>query len=245
MSEQTDLTAEMVEETGPSSQHVILFALEEIAGSFRQATFDVLNSILGEQGYTVAPVHISRFCLRSSPEEYLDDLLASLNAGRLSGEKLVEDVKNGIALQLSSQTATLPSHIGALLDATRGDGIPISAITALSQPTAESLMDTFKLNERGVTIHHVSGENANNFPRADDWLRTARQVDKAPMNCGVICTGQVAAKSAVVAGMRCLAFPDQYTAFEDFSGANAVYDDTESLDAEDALRALCPHLEAD
>jgi hypothetical protein len=42
--------------------------------------------------------------------------------------------------------------------------------------------------------------------------------------------------------MRCIAVPDQFTAFEDFSGANAIVEEDAGYGSSDLFGVLCPHL---
>lgn len=224
------------------SRYAVLFELEGIAGSGRQATYHVLKSILGEQGHEVLPAHISRFCLRPSPDQYMADLLEAVGANRQSAGKLIEDARSGIAMQLSSKTTSLSDPIRNLLQATRDAGAPLAALTALSKATAEALMESLGLNDLGVQLFSVENPEEGHFPRADSWLKVAKALDRSPFDCGVIASTHDACKSALSAGMRCVALPDAFTSFEDFSGANAIVDDLDAVKAEDVLLDLCPHI---
>lgn len=224
------------------SRYAVLFELEGIAGSGRQATFEVLHSIFGEQGHEILPAHVSRFCLRPAPEQYMAELLDAVGANRQSASKLVEDARSGIAMQLSSKTTSLPDPVKALLQAAKNSGAPLAALTALSKATAEALMESLGMNELGVELFAVENPEEGHFPRADSWLKVAKVLNRSPFDCGVIASTHDACKSALSAGMRCVALPDRFTAFEDFSGANATVEDLGAAKAEDVLLDLCPHI---
>jgi len=229
---------------GEESRYAILFELEGIAGSGRQATYEVLKSILGEQGISITPVHISRFCSRPSPEQYMEELLESVSATRQSADKLAEDARSGIAMQLSLKANSLPDPITNLLKAAGDQGIPIAALTALPKATAEALMENLGMNHLGVQLFVAEQTDDEHFPRADSWLKIAKALNRSAFHCGVIASTHAASKSALSAGMRCVAIPDHFTAFEDFSGANAIIEDISQANADEVLLDLCPHLNA-
>ena len=207
--------------------------------------FEVLKSILGDQGVKVSPVHISRFCLNDPPDRFVEPLLAGLKVSKISTNKLVEDIHSGIAMQLSNQNTPLPKPMAVVLDAARDAGIELAALSALPQAAAETLMETLGLNTRGVQLTVRDASLDDHFPRADHWLMLSKKMDKSPMNCGVIATCQGVLKSSISAGMRCVAAPDPFTMHQDFSGANAVYEDGEDGDAAGLVTVLCPHLHED
>jgi len=227
---------------GDESRYAVLFELEGIAGSGREATYEVLKSILGEQGIPITPVHISRFCLRSAPEQYMEDLLEAVSASRQSANKLAEDARSGIAMQLSQKTNSLPDPITNLLKAVGDQGIPIAALTALPKATAEALMENLGMNSLGVQLFVAEQTDDEHFPRADSWLKIAKALNRSPFHCGVIASTHAASKSALSAGMRCVAIPDHFTAFEDFSGANVIIEEISQANTDEMLLDLCPHL---
>lgn len=225
------------------SRYAVLFELEGIAGSGRQAAYEVLRSLLAEQGFEVDPAHISRFCLHPEPEVYVPVLLEALGAGRQAVGKLVEDVRSGIAMQLVSKSTTLPGATRKLLEAAREAKAPLAALTALPEATAEALMDNLGLKELGVRLFPVeNNEEDDHFPRADNWLKVAKTLNRSPFDCGVIATTHAACKSALSAGMRCVALPDVFTACEDFSGANGIVESLDAVRVGDVLLDLCPHI---
>lgn len=227
--------------TVAESAHALLFELEGLVGSARQATYEILKSILSEHGIDLQPVHISRYCLEFSMAASVESLLDGLGATRMSVDKLVEDLQSGLALQLTSQGQPVDGQLAALLDEARANGLPLAALSGLPRPSAEALMDSLGLNHRNVKLTVIDHQDDEHFPRADSWLKIAKLLRKNPFNCGVIATSQVALKSALSAGMHSVAIPDSYTAFEDFSGADLIVEDVKEMDVKQVLSRLCPH----
>ncbi|MEI6971057.1 MAG: hypothetical protein WCL44_06015, partial [bacterium] len=70
---------------------------------------------------------------------------------------------------------------------------------------------------------HAAPE-ADNFPTADAWLKLAKAVAVAPQGCVVITTNQESCMAALSGGMKPVAIPDAFTAFQDFGGADLLVD---------------------
>ena len=103
--EDAEVTEEEVEES--KSPFAVFFELENVAIHSRQATYDVLSSILTEQKIPFQPIHFGRYCLNPSLEEYVPDLLEAIGAKKLSADKLADDISSGYKMFLTSQEATL------------------------------------------------------------------------------------------------------------------------------------------
>ncbi|MBT8045572.1 MAG: hypothetical protein KJN67_00270, partial [Pontiella sp.] len=70
----------------------------------------------------------------------------------------------------------------------------------------------------------VPDEVKESFPRADDWLKILKQCDKEHATLVAVVSSQIACKGALTAGAACIVVPDEYTVFQDFSGAKMVLD---------------------
>ncbi len=238
----TDRDSGTREAVGEASRYAVLFVLEGVSGSERQATYQVLTSIFQDQGVKIIPAHISRFCLEISPEDYLPDLLEAVGATRLSSDKLADDIRGGIAMQLSSKFVSLPERIREFFHFAKARNIELAALSGLPQASAMALMDSLGLTELGIQLVLMEHDNVDHFPRADSWLKLSRSMKKSPKECAVIAGNRVEVKAAMSAGMRCVAVPDQFTAFEDFSGSNAIIEDISEYSLEQLLDVLCPHI---
>jgi len=226
-----------------TSNYAIFFELEGFAGNGRGATFNVLKSLLQERGSKLDVGLFSRYCLDAFPENYLAELLDSLGGSKGSVDKLVEDVKSGVVMELSSKSAKLDATFKKLLAAAHEKGVALATLSSLPEEKAQALADSLGLSEYGVTVFSFPDAN-HHFPGADGWLKVAKAVGKTSFHCAVLAASQAAAKSALSAGMCCAVVPDEYTSFQDFSGVNAVYDSLGDADIDELLTMLCPHLDA-
>lgn len=226
-----------------TSNYAIFFELEGFAGNGRDATFSVLKSLLQGQGSKLDVGLFSRYCLDAFPENYLADLLESLGGSKGSVDKLAEDVKSGVLMELSSKSTKLDASLKKLLAAAHEKGIALATLSSLPEEKAQALVESLGLGEYGVQVFSFPDPD-HHFPGADCWLKVAKALGKTSFHCAVLAASQAAAKSALSAGMCCAVVPDQYTLFQDFSGVNAIYDSLGDADIDELLNTLCPHLDA-
>ena len=76
------------------------------------------------------------------------------------------------------------------------------------------------------------------FPRSDTWMKIAKTASITTRKCLVLATSMIACKSAMAADMQCVAIPDEYTSYQDFSGANMILDKMEDLGPKDVHEAF-------
>lgn len=229
------------EKATKSSSYALLFELEGFAADGRGAAYRVLNSLLGEQGKVVDSVLYSRFCLHAFPDVYLSELLQSLGLARQQTGKLAEDVRNGTFMELHAKADPPSPALAELLHRARARGVAIAVVSSFPEDRARGLFDNPGFAALDAQLFCFP-EVEDAFPRPDCWLKVAKSLGKKPVHCGVLAGSQVAAKSALSAGMTCVVIPDEFTAFQDFSGANAVFDNLGDEPVDDVLAVLCPHL---
>ena len=68
------------------------------------------------------------------------------------------------------------------------------------------------------------GEEYGSCPGANLWLRLAENMMIPPSRCVAIATSAASCKAAIAAKMRSVVIPDKFTAFQDFGGADVVFD---------------------
>jgi beta-phosphoglucomutase-like phosphatase (HAD superfamily) len=99
----------------------------------------------------------------------------------------------------------------------------VVAITWMPEETAQALLTSIGLQDAGIRLFCVeAGTGA--FPDEETWLRAARSEGGSVGAFVAVVSGETACRSALAAGFRCLSVPDEYTTFQDFSGARGVFD---------------------
>ena len=240
--EQVD-NPEQVEETeGMENPYALLFEFENLVLPGRKAAFDVLKSIISDQGGKLDEALFSRFCIDAPLDVAIPNLLEALNAKRASIEKLEEDLNSGVLMHLSSPQATIQ------------DGFKDFASQAAERGMATALMSNFNQDDvEGLLVKHGIKDLAPQFftyndgkgllSRADAWLKAAKGLERNPQNCLVFVSSQGACKSALSAGMNCIVVPDAFTSYQDFSGADYVVEALSDLNVGDILSTFCPAIE--
>ena len=233
---------EAAEETAQSqSPYAFLFELETLAVAGRNAAYEVLSSLLTGKKVELSQTLFARFGLHPSPAHYLPGLLSAAGAGKLSVDKLAREVESGMALYFSSNEAVLNTGFDQLLSAMLDKDISAGALSSLPEEQGAALMKKLGLDERGVELFSCdAGKHV--FPRADTWMKVVKSSGRSPRNCLALVSSHDSCKSALSAGIHCVAMPDAFTAFEDFGGADLVADSYGDLDVKDLLDHCFPAL---
>jgi beta-phosphoglucomutase-like phosphatase (HAD superfamily) len=223
----------------PAQAYAILFQMEDVAVNGRKNAYEILKKILGERKIDF-PAHLfSRYCVDSTPQAYLPALMEPLKIREVSVENLVENVTRAIAEQASS-ASKLNAGLGKILQAARERNFVIGIISAWTEETGQTLLTTLGLRELGARLFSFKDVNKA-FPTADIWLKTAKAINIKPRRCLVVGGNMTACKSAMSADLRCLALPDEFTSFQDYSGADLVFENPDEMSAKDILNTVFPH----
>jgi len=228
------------QEAAPASDFAILFELEGIAVNGRAAAFEVMKSILAENGTTLQPHHFARYCLCPAPEHYVGRVLEVVGARKLSASKLIEDVKSGVAMHLTSQGKGLLPGVEALFNEAQRKGFALAALTALPEEDASTIIRKRGLDQWNISLFALNQDNAGDFPRADSWLKMAKALKRSPRQCVALGSSMTACKAALSAGMRCVAIPDSFTSFQDFSGCELVLESLSDVPLDELFTVLAP-----
>ncbi|HEY5653465.1 MAG TPA: hypothetical protein VIR63_03740 [Pontiella sp.] len=204
------------------STHALIFELEYVAAKTRSIEFKSIKSAVGTKGVELSQVQFSRSGMSPLHRAAVTDVL--LQAGKKADaiEKAVAEVNKAVSVYCESE-AELDKGLEKLIKATQARGIPVIAFTALPKADAKNLMAKLGLDAMGVELL-IPEEVKSSFPRADDWLKMLKQCDKEGVTLVAVVSSQVACKGALTAGAACVVVPDEYTAFQDFSGAKLILD---------------------
>ena len=210
------------EEKKVRSTHALIFELEYVAAGVRKVEFEALKSAVSSKGVELTPVLFSRSGMSPQHRQAITDILVQAGKKADAIEKAVAEVDKTVA-NFCENEAGLDAGLAKLIKATKDRSIPVIAFTALPADVAKKLMARLGLDEMGVELL-VPEEVKESFPRADDWLKMLKQCDKEDATLVAVVSSQVACKGALTAGAACIAVPDEYTSFQDYSGAVLVLD---------------------
>ncbi|MFO1522358.1 MAG: HAD family hydrolase [Kiritimatiellia bacterium] len=162
-------------------QFALMFELEYLAADARVATFQTLKGILKEREIPFTQAQFSRLCLSSTPAFFMEAVQEAVGARKLSTRKLVEDVGNGVAMHLADGKLSLSANLKKVLVTAKDRGVLLTAITALGEQ-AQALVAKLGLDTLGVKLLCFEA-NEKGFPRADLWLKAAKETGVPARNC--------------------------------------------------------------
>jgi len=215
----------------------ILFELENVAVKGRQIIYDVLKSVLAAKGVELGPLMFSRYCLHLPVKHFFSDLLKSAEKTRLSADKLLAEITEGIKLSLTDGSLKLDSVLEKILKAAADRNVLAGALSYLDGETSRQLMTKLGLADTGVHLHSSSCQD-NDSSGADTWLKLATQVSVPSSRCLVLATSSLSCRAALSAGMRCIVIPDTFTSFQDFGGVDYVLGALSEIAVEDIFALL-------
>jgi beta-phosphoglucomutase-like phosphatase (HAD superfamily) len=220
-----------------SAPRAILFEMEFVALKGRQLIFDMLKKLLADKGIELSPVLFSRYCMSPRVKHFVSILLSTSGKTRFSDAKLVQEINEGVrASLLDGSVKPLPAFV-SFLKGPCPKGVTVGALSMLDEPAARALAEKMGLPEMGVS--QVSGTDPEKeYPTPDAWLKLAKKIAVRPPLCVALVTSSAACRSAVSAGMRCVAVPDRYTGFQDFGGADLVRTSVQDTDVKEVLDIL-------
>lgn len=240
MSSQDAVIEDEVKEEQVSSPFALLFELEFVAVATRRAAFDILASLLKENNIDLKSVDFSRYCLHPSPNHYISNLLQAVGGKKLRDTKLISELNNGIALYHGSSEAELNPGLSKLLDLVQERGVQVGVLSSQDEASASALLGRLGFDLENLSLFAYDASDHPVFPRADMWLKVTKSLSRSPRNCLALVSSSTSAKSALSSGMRCIGVPDEFTAFQDFGGADAVLETFEDEDLAELVDLVFP-----
>jgi beta-phosphoglucomutase-like phosphatase (HAD superfamily) len=223
----------------PQPAFALLFQLEEIAVEGRRMMYEVLCDLFGESKKKMTVPLFARYCLQTTPQAYVAALIETLGAKKPTAERLVEELSAGLAGKLAAATIKLSPSLLKVLEATKAYPASIGAVTLLPDGVGDALHNRLGLAELGVRLLSFK-DDQKPYPGPDIWLKTAKAMSQRPRNCSVLASSTAVCKSALSADMRCVVVPDEFTSFQDYSGANIVLEKLDEISTKELLATLFP-----
>lgn len=226
------------QETADTPSHAILFQLEDVAVSGRKTAYDVLTGLLKKHKMVFAPGLFAKHGLSSPPPSYLPALMSTAGADAARAQQLADEAVEEIHAKLRKAGEPHPL-LEKILKAAQDQHIACGAVTALPEEKADDLLSKLGLAKLGVELFAYKDVDED-FPGPNTWLKAAKAMGQNPMHCSVLAGNMTSCKAALSADMRCVVLPDEFTSFQDYSGADMVIEDGDDVTAREVLVALFP-----
>lgn len=235
-----DSEASGVEQKEDGEQKLgLLFEIENMAVDGRRIAYDVAKSLFAEKDVELTKPFFSRYCLHPSPEQYVPLVLESSGKKRVSADKLAEEIREGILVSLDDGRVKIRPILSEILGEWNAPGLFTGVLSALGERPARRLSERLGIQgERVKMLTPEVGDRA--FPSADNWLRLSKMIGVPASSCAVLGTSATARRAAISAGMRCVVFPDEFTMFQDFGGADYIAEEVNDLTLTEILPILKP-----
>jgi len=213
----------------------LLFELEKLAVPGRRLLFEACHKVLKNKQVALTPVLWSRFGLSVPLAQGLGHLLATVDKKSLAADKLAHEIQDLFLREIARPAVKLNDALDILLTEAAKLNIKIGALSFLPAEQAQALLARLGLQER-VRLHVMQKADVM-VPTPDCWLMTCKAIGVPARRCVAVVESAVACNAALEAGLRCVVAPDEFTAYQDFGGADRVVEDLKDVHAKD-LQAL-------
>ncbi|MBM4152161.1 MAG: hypothetical protein FJ220_01385 [Kiritimatiellaceae bacterium] len=211
------------------AREVLFFELEYVAVNGRQMMFDVLKQVMKSKDIEVTAALFSRYGLSPRPGIAVRALMQASGRAVNSGDPLIDQAEELLMKEFAEKSELVAGFAG-IVAAAQSRNIKVIALSAWPEKVAKDLMKKAGLDALGVDLVAMDSQDPI-FPRADHWLRILKQRGQEDIPVIAIVSSRAACKGALTAGATCIALPDVYTSFEDFTGAKVVLNQLSDLPA--------------
>jgi putative hydrolase of the HAD superfamily len=213
----------------------LVFELEKLAIPGQRLLFEACQKVLKDKQVVLTPVLWSRLGLATSLAQGLGRLLATLDKKSPAADKLTQAIQDIFFREIARPAVKLNADLNALLTEAAKLNIKIGALSCLPAEQAQALLVHLGLQER-VRLRVMQKADLS-VPTPNCWLLTCKAIGVPARRCVAVVESTAACNAALEAGLRCVVAPNEFTAYQDFGGADQVIEDLKDLHAKD-LQAL-------
>lgn len=205
----------------------VLFELETVAVDGRKAVYETVRRALKSEKSDLSVVDYSRYFMDRTLAEGLERYIGDRHL-HVQVDKLSKQIDEDIQAWASGGRLKLNPALSAWLERRQPSQVRMGALCSLGGSVMEALSANLGLKDKIDDCLFLAMEGRR-CPTADAWLKLAKQLKVIPPLCAVVGSSMKSVKSAISAGMHCIAIEDSFNAFQDFSGADYI---VEKLDAD-------------
>lgn len=206
----------------------IVLELEYMLFPGRQLTFKSFNAVLKDNQVALEQAAYARYCHRRSIEKNLQEAMAAIDKRNLATDAMAAKIKKQFETLLHQSSCQPLEGILSLLKKAEEKNMRIGLLSFLPEESARQLLARVPLSQ-SVCLHVVR-KDAEDFPTSDSWLSMLKVMKVMPRCAAALVESATACKSALAVGMCCVAVPNQFTAWQSFTGADIVCESVEGLD---------------
>lgn len=222
-----------------AAREVLFFELETMATTGRKAMFEILQKVMKTKDMDVTKALFAKCGLTVRPAAAIQAMIDDSGRNLTTGDQLAEQAETELK-KFFADEAELNPALPPLIKAAQEKKIQVVALSPWGEEQASILMKKLGLDELGVDLVAQDCQDAV-FPRADHWLRILKQREQDEIPVIALATSSGVCRGALTAGATCVAIPDEYTSFEDFSGAKIILDSLGEMKPAELLDLVCRH----
>jgi beta-phosphoglucomutase-like phosphatase (HAD superfamily) len=205
-----------------AAREVLFFELETLATTGRKAMFEALKKVMKGKDMDVTRALFAKCGITARPAAAIHAMINDSGRNLTTGDQLAEQAETELK-KFFKDEAELNPALPPLIKAAQENKMEVVALSPRGEKQAVALMKKLGLDEMGVSLE-VADCQDEVFPRADHWLRILKQREQDMIPVIALVTSAGTCRGALTAGATCVAIPDEYTGFGDFSGAKVVLD---------------------
>lgn len=219
------------------AKRALLFELENVAVNGRQVIYDVLCDVLKEKDVKLTSSIFAIHCLYLPVKSFVAPVLEATGKKKLPEDKLSAEIMEKVHAEMTGGKLKLNDVMERIIDGAGAKKILVGALTCFEENIGRTVITNLGLSESTVTCLSCFSEDKV-MPSADAWLKLAKKVGVPASRCLAMATSARASRAALSAGMRCVVVPDKFTAFQDFGGADQVFDSLDNKAGDEILTLL-------
>lgn len=209
-----------VTEVAPAA---VLIELDALAFPGRRLEFSALQEVLADQSRSLTPTLFARYALEWPPSLYLDPLLKALGRGRILRERALRQIEEVRRRALCGPSPQIHEVFLKLIERCRQRKVGLGWLTRSDEETARRVASACGLKDEDLALH-VFQPSRRLVKGQETWLPLATRLHVLPSRCLVLTSGRLLCLAAISVSMRCVACPDEFTASDNFVGADEVLD---------------------
>lgn len=215
----------------------LVFELETVAFNGGQVMYEVAEAAFKAREFQLTPEIFIRFNLSHPTPRVLQHMATAMAINANNIEAMSAEIVEQWQQKLAQTAPNLV--VAKLLGDAAKQGIPLGAVTTLPEELASGLIKALALSVE-VALVKLPTAGGNSRPRQEFWAKLARQMQVAPAQCVALVGSAITAQAAVMAGMHVVALPNAFNAFQDFGGADMVFEKPESLPLDEIMALTAP-----
>ncbi|MBP7275449.1 MAG: HAD family phosphatase [Kiritimatiellae bacterium] len=206
----------------------LLMEVEATAVPARAESFAAAAAALKHEHVELTLPQFLRYGLHTTPARMTDSLARGLGVKDPARDRVCKAVEAALAEHFSKTTRMSPS-LDKLLEACVAAGARVVFVSWQEQEAAQSLADRLGLTRWSPEVLSFA-EVHHEFPGPDTYLRGLKKIGATPHRSVALVSCQASSHAALAAGMRYAVVPDEFTSFQDFSGADWIAESWKDLD---------------